>query len=350
MRALQRTAGPKPGKDLALTRVSLRPSSRIVGLGRAVPERVLRNADLEALVDTSDEWIVARTGIQERRIARDDQATSDLALEAAREALRSASVAPEDLDLILVGTATPDMIFPATACILQDRLGARTAGAADVSAACSSFVYALAMAHAQVVAGLVTRVLVVGADTLSKIVNWQDRATCVLFGDAAGAAVVVPSDGRSGMLSFRLGADGSGHDLIAQRAGGSRLPASHRTVEEGLHYIEMNGREVFKFAVRTIPRAIEEVCEQAGVRVEDVDLFIPHQANIRIIQAAAERLGQPMEKFFVNVGRYGNTSAASVPVALYEAVAGGRLGAGDLAVLVAFGGGLTWAACALRWG
>lgn len=328
----------------------MRPSSRIVGLGRAVPERVLRNTDLESLVDTSDEWIVTRTGIQERRIARDDEATSDLAFKAAQEALQAASVAPEDLDLILVGTATPDMIFPATACILQDRLGAKAAGAADVSAACSSFVYALALAHAQVVAGLAERVLVVGADTLSKIVNWQDRATCVLFGDAAGAAVVVPSDGRYGMLSFRLGADGSGGDLITLRAGGSRFPASHETVAQGLHFIEMNGREVFKFAVRTIPSAIKEVCEQAGLSVEDVDLFIPHQANIRIIQAAAERLGQPMEKFFVNVDRYGNTSAASVPVALYEAVAAGRLGTGDLAVLVAFGGGLTWAACALRWG
>lgn len=328
----------------------MRPLSRIVGLGRAVPERVLTNADLEGLVDTTDEWIVTRTGIRERRIARDEEATSDLAFDAAREALEAASVAPEELDLILVGTATPDMIFPATACILQDRLGARSAGAADISAACSSFVYALAVAHAQIAAGLARRVLVVGADTLSKIVNWQDRSTCVLFGDAAGAAVVVPAGGRSGLLSFRLGADGSGRDLIALRAGGSRRPASRQTVEQGLHFIEMNGREVFKFAVRAIPRAIEEACEAAGVRVEDIDLFIPHQANIRIIQAAAERLGQPMEKFFVNVDRYGNTSAASIPVALYEAVAGGRLGSGDLAVLVAFGGGLTWASCTLRWG
>lgn len=321
-----------------------------MGMGRYVPERVLTNAELERRVNTTDEWITLRTGIRERRVAREDQATSDLALEAAREALRAASVSPEDLDLILVGTATPDAVFPATGCILQDRLGARAAAAVDVSAACSSFLYAMAMAHAHIVAGLARRVLVVGADVLSKIVNWEDRTTCVLFGDAAGAVVMAPSDGRRGVLSFWLGADGSGASLIAQPAGGSRLPASHETVERGLHYITMNGREVFKFATRVIPRAIEEVCQRAGVDPEQVDLFIPHQANIRIIQAAAQRLGQPMEKFFVNVDRYGNTSAASVPVALYEAVATGRLQPGDLTVLVAFGAGLTWGACALRWG
>ncbi|MDR5709509.1 MAG: beta-ketoacyl-ACP synthase III [Armatimonadota bacterium] len=325
-------------------------SSRIVGVGCCVPDRVLTNADLERMVNTTDEWITARTGIRERRVAREDQATSDLALEAAREALRAASVSAEDLDLILVGTATPDAIFPATGCILQDRLGARAAAAVDISAACSSFMYAMAMAHAHIVAGLAQRVLVVGADVLSRIVNWKDRATCVLFGDAAGAVVLVPSEGRRGILSFWLGADGSGASLIAQPAGGSRLPASRETVEQGLHYLTMNGREVFKFATRVIPRAIEEVCRRARVDPEEVDLFIPHQANIRIIQAAAQRLGQPLEKFFVNVDRYGNTSAASVPVALYEAVATGRLRPGDLAVLVAFGAGLTWGACALRWG
>lgn len=325
-------------------------SSKIAGLGRYVPRRVVTNAELERLVDTTDEWITVRTGIKERRVAAPEEATSDMAVEAAQEALEQAGVDPAELDLVLVGTASPDMIFPATACLVQERLGAKRAGAADVSAACSSFVYGLALAHAQVVAGLAERVLVVGADTLSRITNWKDRSTCVLFGDSAGAAVVVPSDGQRGILSFWLGADGGGGPLLTLPAGGSRLPASFETVERGQHYIHMNGREVFKFASRIIPRAIEEVCERAGVSVAEVDLFVPHQANVRIIQSAAERLGQPMEKFYVNVQRYGNTSSASVPVALYEAVAEGRVRDGDLVALVAFGGGLTWASCLLRWG
>ncbi|GBD30647.1 3-oxoacyl-[acyl-carrier-protein] synthase 3 [bacterium HR32] len=325
-------------------------SSKIAGLGRYVPRRVVTNAELERLVDTTDEWITVRTGIKERRVAAPEEATSDMAVEAAQEALEQAGVDPAELDLVLVGTASPDMIFPATACLVQERLGAKRAGAADVSAACSSFVYGLALAHAQVVAGLAERVLVVGADTLSRITNWKDRSTCVLFGDSAGAAVVVPSDGQRGILSFWLGADGGGGPLLTLPAGGSRLPASYETVERGQHYIHMNGREVFKFASRIIPRAIEEVCERAGVSVAEVDLFVPHQANVRIIQSAAERLGQPMEKFYVNVQRYGNTSSASVPVALYEAVAEGRVRDGDLVALVAFGGGLTWASCLLRWG
>jgi 3-oxoacyl-[acyl-carrier-protein] synthase-3 len=325
-------------------------SSRIAGLGRYVPRRVLTNADLERMVDTTDEWITVRTGIKERRVAAPEEATSDLALEAAREALERAGLEASDLDLILVGTASPDMIFPATACLVQERLGAKRAGAVDISAACSSFVYALSMAHAHVVSGLAERVLVVGADTLSRITNWKDRATCVLFGDSAGAAVVVPSDGERGLLSFWLGADGGGSSLLSLPAGGSRLPASYETVERAQHFIHMNGPEVFKFASRIIPRAIEEACQRAGLSVDEVDVFIPHQANVRIIQAAAERLGQPLEKFYVNVHKYGNTSSASVPVALYEAVDEGRVRPGDVVVLVAFGGGLTWASCALRWG
>jgi 3-oxoacyl-[acyl-carrier-protein] synthase-3 len=325
-------------------------SSRIAGLGRYVPRRVLTNADLERMVDTTDEWITVRTGIKERRVAAPEEATSDLALEAAREALKRAGLEASDLDLILVGTASPDMIFPATACLVQERLGAKRAGAVDISAACSSFVYALSMAHAHVVSGLAERVLVVGADTLSRITNWKDRATCVLFGDSAGAAVVVPSDGERGLLSFWLGADGGGSSLLSLPAGGSRLPASYETVERAQHFIHMNGPEVFKFASRIIPRAIEEACQRAGLSVDEVDVFIPHQANVRIIQAAAERLGQPLEKFYVNVHKYGNTSSASVPVALYEAVDEGRVRPGDVVVLVAFGGGLTWASCALRWG
>jgi len=323
--------------------------STITGLGRYVPSRVMTNHELERLVDTSDEWIVSRTGIRERRIAAPEEASSDLAFEAAREALADAGVTPQQLDLVIVGTATPDMLFPATACLLQDRLGATQAGAFDVSAACSSWMYAVAVAHGYIAAGLAGTVLVVGAETLSKITNWKDRNTCVLFGDSAGAAVMQACEPGQGFLSFHLGADGSGGSLIALPAGGSRIPATFESVERNQHYLQMNGREVYKFAVRCIPKAIEEAVHRANIAMEDVDWFIPHQANIRIIDAAAERLGQPREKFFINVDRYGNTSSASVPVALYEAVRTGRIKPGDLAVMVAFGGGLTWGSCAIRW-
>ncbi|MGH2361102.1 MAG: beta-ketoacyl-ACP synthase III [bacterium] len=324
-------------------------SSTITGLGRYIPRRIMTNAELEQLVDTSDEWIVSRTGIRERRIAEPDQASSDLAYEASIEALADAGVSAEEIDLIIVGTATPDMLFPATACILQDRLGAKQAGAFDVSAACTSWAYAAAVAHGYVSSGQADTVLVVGTETLSKIINWKDRNTSVLFGDSAGAVVMKPCEPGKGFLSFHLGSDGSGGPFIALPAGGSRLPASYETVEREQHYLTMNGREVYKFAVRCIPRAIEEAVKRAGIDIEDVDLFIPHQANIRIIDAAAERLRQPKEKFFVNVERYGNTSAASVPVALYEAVRSGQVKEGDVVVMVAFGGGLTWASSAIRW-
>ncbi|MBI3976209.1 MAG: ketoacyl-ACP synthase III [Armatimonadetes bacterium] len=323
--------------------------STITGLGRAVPAGVLTNADLERMVETTDEWIITRTGIQERRIAPAGVATSDLAFEAARQALADAQVPAADLDLIIVGTATPDMIFPATACLLQDRLGAPRAGAFDASAACTSWVYACAMAHGYIAAGLAETVLVVGAETLSRITDFRDRATCILFGDSAAAAVLQPAPPGQGFLSFVLGSDGSGGSLLSVPAGGSRAPASFETVERGQHFIQMNGREVYKFAVRMIPRAIQAAADRAGIALEEVDFFIPHQANIRIIDAAAHRLGQPREKFFVNVERYGNTSSASVPVALYEAWTEGRLAPGDLGILVAFGGGLTWGACAVRW-
>ncbi len=323
--------------------------STIVGIGRAVPSRVLTNAQLARLVETTDEWIVARTGIRERRVVEDGQASSDLGYEAAKEALADAGVAPEDLDLIVVGTATPDMLFPATACILQDRLGAKRAGAFDLSAACSSWVYGAAVAHGYIASGLANTVLVVGAEALSKIINWRDRSTCVLFGDSAGAVVMRSCDLGRGFLSFYLGADGAGGSWISLPGGGSRVPASYESVERNQHYLQMNGREVYKFAVRCMPKAIGEAVHRAGLAIDEVDCFIPHQANIRIIDAAANRLGQPKEKFFINVERYGNTSSASVPVALYEAVAMGRVKAGDVVVLVAFGGGLTWGSCALRW-
>ncbi len=323
--------------------------STIVGLGRAIPRRVVTNAQLEQLVDTTDDWIVARTGIRERRVVDDDQASSDIAYDAALEALDDAGVHPEQLDLIIVGTATPDMLFPATACILQDRLGAKQAGAFDLSAACTSWMYGVAVAHGYIASGLANTILVVGAETLSKIIDWHDRSTCVLFGDSAGAVVMSATEPGQGFLSFYLGADGAGANWIELPGGGSRIPASYESVERREHYLRMRGREVYKFAVRCLPKAVTEAVTRAGLAVDAVDCFIPHQANVRIIDAAAERLGQPREKFFVNVERYGNTSSASVPVALYEAVEAGRLKQGELAVLVAFGGGMTWGSCAIRW-
>lgn len=330
-------------------RPPLRRGSTIAGMGRSIPPRVMTNAEIESLVDTSDEWIRARTGIRERRIAAEGLATSDLAVEASEEALRDAGVSADEIDLIIVGTASPDMLFPATACLVQDRLGARHAGAFDASAACSSWAYAVAMGHAAIASGTADTVLVVGAETLSRITDWTDRDTCVLFGDAAAAVVLRPCDPGLGFLAFHLGSDGSGGSLIALPGGGSRSPASADTVQRREHYIKMNGREVYKFAVRAIPRAILQVAATAGVSIDDVDCFIPHQANIRIIEAAAQRLGQPMSKFFVNVERFGNTSSASVPVALYEAVEQGRVRDGDLVIFVAFGGGLTWGAATMRW-
>jgi len=326
-----------------------RRGSTIAGMGLSIPPRTMTNHEIEALVDTSDEWIQTRTGIRERRIAADDVATSDLAIDAARQALERTGVRAQDLDLVVVGTATPDMLFPATACLVQDRLGARRAGAFDASAACSSWAYAVAVGHAAIAAGRAENVLVIGAETLSRIIDWTDRATCVLFGDAGAAILLRPCEPGQGFLSFHLGSDGAGGSLICQPAGGSRIPSSAESVAGGGHYLKMSGREVYKFAVRTMPRAIETVVARAGFAVDDVDCFIPHQANLRIIEAAAKRLGQPMDRFFVNVDRYGNTSSASVPVALYEAVESGRIGAGDLVAFVAFGGGLTWGAAAMRW-
>lgn len=322
---------------------------KIAGLGMYAPERVLTNQELQQMVDTSDEWIVTRTGIKERRLAEPGQATSDLAVPAARQALQQAGVRPEELDLIIVATNTPDTLFPATACLVQDRLGAAGAGAFDLLAGCTGFIYALSCGAQFVQTGMCRHVLVVGAETLSRIINWQDRNTCVLFGDGAGAALLAPAEPGRGILASTLAADGSGGHLLSLPAGGSRQPASPATVEAGLHYVHMNGREVFKFAVKAMEDSALEALQRAGLQREDLDFLVPHQANIRIIEAAAKRLGLGMEKVLVNVDRYGNTSTASVPIALYEAVAAGRIRPGDHVVLVGFGAGLTWAACALRW-
>ncbi|HIE04926.1 MAG TPA: ketoacyl-ACP synthase III [Candidatus Latescibacteria bacterium] len=325
------------------------PWSYIAGTGSAVPERVLTNEDLENMVDTSDEWIRTRSGIERRHIAEEDETTATLGAEAARKALEDAGVSPEEVDFIIVATVTPEMLFPSTACVIQDMIGAKNAGAMDLSAGCSGFIYALYVADSFVRIGQSETVLVVASETLSKITDWTDRSTCVLFGDGAGAAVIMPSpDGERGIINTILGSDGSKGELLYMPAGGSRYPASHETVDKRMHYIKMNGREVFKIAVEAMGEAAASVVEGAGYRPEDVDLLIPHQANIRIIKATAKRLGISMDRVYVNIQEYGNTSAASIPIALDEAKHKGFLRPGDLVVAVAFGAGLTWASTFFR--
>lgn len=321
----------------------------ILGTGKYVPEKILTNSDLEKMVDTNDEWIVSRTGIKERHIAAPDQATSDLAYEAAIKALESAGMTADQLDLIIVATVTPDTFFPSTACILQEKLGAKKAAAFDLSAACSGFVYSLATATNFIKTGMYNNALIIGADCLSRITDYTDRNTCVLFGDGAGAVVIGEVPEGRGFLSFDLGAEGSGGHLLNLAAGGSREPASSSTIEDKKHYIYMNGREVFKFAVRVMGSATEAVMAKAGKTKEEIDLFVPHQANIRIIQSAMNRLDLPPEKCVINVDKYANTSAASIPLALVEAAEQGRMKEGDTVLMVGFGGGLTWGACVLVW-
>ncbi|MBB6677169.1 ketoacyl-ACP synthase III [Cohnella lubricantis] len=321
----------------------------VLGTGKYSPERRLTNQELETMVETNDEWIVTRTGIRERRIAAADQATSDLAYEASVQALKAAGITADQLDLIVVCTITPDMFFPSTACLVQEKLGAKNAAAYDLSAACSGFIYGLANASGFIAMGTYKYVLVVGAETLSRITDYTDRNTCILFGDGAGAVVLGQVPEGRGFQSFKLGADGSGGDLINIPGGGSRLPSTAETVAEGKHYLYMNGRDVYKFAVRIMGGAAEEALEMAGLGKDDIDLLIPHQANIRIIQSAVERLNLPEEKCAINIDRYGNMSAASIPVALAEAVEEGRLKEGDRLVMVGFGGGLTWGASVLVW-
>lgn len=321
----------------------------IVGTGICLPEKVLTNQEMEKMVETSDEWIRTRTGIRERRIISDNQSTSDLAYGAARMALDNCGLSPEDIDLILVATVTPDMFFPATACLVQAKLGAGRAAAFDLSAGCSGFLYAMAVGSSFIKAGMYKTVLVIGAEALSRCVNWQDRNTCVLFGDAAGAVVLRQVEDGYGILSVELEADGTGADLLRQKLGGAREPITADNCHHPDKYLTMNGREVFKFAVRIIGETALNALEKAGLDKEKVDCFIPHQANIRIIEAAAKRLELPMSRVFVNVQKYGNTSAASIPVALYEALEEGRIKKGDHIVLVGFGAGLTWGASVIRW-
>ena len=321
---------------------------KILGTGSSVPQRVITNFDVEKMVDTSDEWITTRTGIKERRIAGEGESTSTFALLAAQRALQAAQVSPEELDLIVVATVTPDMLFPATACLLQRELKARKAASCDLEAGCTGFVYALSLAEKYLRGGGGEKALVVGAETLSKILDWQDRSTCVLFGDGAGAAVLGLSEGE-GILATYLGSDGGGAHLLELPAGCSRMPASLNTINNRLHYIKMNGNEVFKFAVKIMEEASLEVMKRGNVKIDEVSLFIPHQANIRIINSAAKRLGIPEEKVFINVHKYGNTSSASIPLALDEACQEGKINRGDLVLLVGFGAGLTWGSALIRW-
>jgi 3-oxoacyl-[acyl-carrier-protein] synthase-3 len=325
--------------------------AQISGWGMYVPERVVTNADLERVVDTSDEWIVSRTGIRERHVVSDErETTATLAIRAARAALRVANLPPSQVDLVIVATTMPDYPFPATACLVQDALGAVHAGAFDLGAACSGFIYALSVATGFIRSGNADHVLVIGSETLSRMMDWTDRNTCVLFGDGAGAVVLSASTERCGVLASELGSDGSGGELLIVRAGGSRAPASYDTLSNGQHFLWMNGREVFRFATTIMPKATEAVVRKAGWQMADLALVIPHQANIRIIDASIKRLGLPPERFFVNLERYGNTSSASIPIALCEAVAQGRVNPGDRLGVVGFGAGLTWAAAAVEWG
>lgn len=321
----------------------------ILGTGSCLPEKVVSNHDLAKIVDTSHEWIVSRTGIHTRRIADDNTATSDLATEAAKIALERANIKAEDLDLIIVATVTPDMNFPSTACIVQSNIGAKNAAAFDLEAACSGFLYGVSIADQFIKTGAYDHVLVIGAETLSKIMNWNDRNTCVLFGDGAGAVVLGPTEEGRGIQSTYLGADGEGGKFLTMPAGGSRMPASVQSIEQNLHYIKMDGSEVFKFAVRIMGNAAKKALELADLDVSDIDYLVPHQANTRIISSAAKRLKLPMEKVYVNLDVYGNMSAASIPVALDEAVTKGEIKKGDNVVLVGFGGGLTWGSCVIKW-
>ncbi|WP_349410247.1 beta-ketoacyl-ACP synthase III [Pseudalkalibacillus sp. SCS-8] len=306
----------------------------IIGIGKYVPERVMTNQELEKMVDTSDEWIRTRTGIEERRIANEDMNTSHMAENAANEALKDAGLEASEIDLILVATVTGDYGFPSVACLIQERLGAKNAVAMDLSAACAGFIYGMITAQQYIKTETYKNILVIGVEKLSKITDWEDRNTAVLFGDGAGAAVLAPVASDKGILSFDMGSDGSGAKYLFQNG----------------DHLYMNGREVFKFAVRQMPESSMKVVEKAGLKKEDVDFLIPHQANIRIMEAARERLDLPKEKMASTVGKYGNTSSSSIPIALVDAVEEGKIKNGDVLVLVGFGGGLTWGAVALRWG
>ena len=324
-------------------------SASVVATGAYLPERILTNAELEKMVDTTGDWILSRTGIRERRIAAEGEFTSDMGARAAEQALQQAGIEPKEVDLIIVATCTPDTVFPSTACHIQFKIGATRAAAFDLQAACSGFLYALVTAEQFILSGAYKTILVVGAEKLSSIVNWQDRNTCVLFGDGAGAVVLQPREGAHGLRSFDLGADGAQTEILSLPAGGCRVPITAEVLASGGHYLQMAGKEVYRYAVSAMNRSAEDCLEKAGVKPADLRWIIPHQANIRIIESVSQRLGVSMEHFFVNLDRYGNTSAACVPICLHELSMAGNLKRGDLLLMVAFGGGLTWAGAILEW-
>lgn len=323
--------------------------SRIAGTGSYLPLRVLSNKDLENMVDTSDEWIVERTGISERRIAAEDEAASDLAFFAAEKAVKNSGIKPSDIDFIIVATVTPDMLFPSTACLVQNRLGAKGAFAFDLSAACSGFIYALSVADQYIKSGMYSTGLVIGSDVFSKVTDWTDRNTCVLFGDGAGAVILKADSGPKGVISTHLYSDGTSWDMLYVPGGGSRIPPGEDMIKSRLQFVKMRGNETFKVAVNTMCNSINEALKSNGLTADDIKLFIPHQANLRIIQAIGKKLCVPMERFMINLDRYGNTSAASIPIALDEALNEGRISDGDNILLEAFGGGLTWGAVLIKW-
>lgn len=323
--------------------------ARIVGTGSYVPEKVLTNKDLENMVDTSDEWIVTRTGIKERRITTDGEASSALATCAAESALEMAGISPEELGLIIVGTVTPDMFFPSVGCLVQERLGAKKAAAFDVSAGCTGFIYALSVADSFIRSGTYQKVLVIGTENLSKITDYQDRDTCILLGDGSGAVVLVREEGERGIISTHLHSDGSYANLLYQPGGGTAIPPTYESIDKRLHYLKMDGNKLFKIAVQSLEDTVLETLECNNIKNSEIDLLIPHQANLRIIQAMAKRLNLPEGKVFVNIHKYGNTSSASVPIALDEANREGRIKEGNLLLFSAFGAGLTWGAALVRW-
>jgi len=321
----------------------------IIGTGSYVPEKILTNEDLSRIVDTSDEWITTRTGIKQRRIAAKDEHTSDMAAKAALKAIEQAKISPAEIDLILVATATPDMLFPATACFVQKKIGATNAACLDISAACAGFLFGVEIAQQFITSHTYDTVLVIGADKLTAITNWSDRNTCILFGDGAGAAILRHRGGSHGVISTHIGSDGQYTDILFMPGGGSRCPITRENVDLNLQTIHMTGKEVYKQAVTAMLSAAQKALEQAGLRIEDIACVIPHQANMRIIEAIADRLGIPLEKFYVNLDRYGNTSAAAVAIALDEANRSGRIKSGDYILMVVFGGGLTWASTVIEW-
>lgn len=324
-------------------------SAGILGIGYYVPEKIITNEYIKKYMDTTEEWIEEMTGVRTRHFAADDQATSDLAIIAGKRALEHAKISPMDIDMVILATACPDMAFPSTACIVQDKLGCKNAAAFDLSAGCSGFVYNMALATQMVATGMYKNVLIIGSEVLSKILNMPDRNTGMLFGDGAGAAVIGRVEEGYGALAFDLGSDGSGASSLLQPAGGARMPASAETVANNLHAIHMKGKEVFKFASKVMGSATFKVLEKAGMSPADIDLFVPHQANIRIIDFATSRMNIPKEKVMINIEKYGNTSGASIPIAICEALEAGRIKKGDNLLLVGFGAGLTWAACVLKW-